>query len=87
MSSKPNDVLYIGMTSDLTRRLEEHKSGEVEGFTEKYWVHKLVYYEVFKEVHEAIKREKAIKKWRRAWKIRLIEESNPEWSDLSYEYR
>ncbi len=87
LASKKDGVLYIGMTNDLNRRLEEHKSGQVKGFTEKYWVHKLVHYERFKDVREAIAREKILKSWKREWKIELIEESNPDWIDLSYEYR
>ncbi|MDZ7623823.1 MAG: GIY-YIG nuclease family protein [Ignavibacteriaceae bacterium] len=82
MASKKNGTLYIGVTNNLVRRVYEHKEGLVEGFTKKYNVKILVYYEVFKDVYEAIKREKAMKKWLRKWKIELIEKTNPDWKDL-----
>ncbi|MFA6411827.1 MAG: GIY-YIG nuclease family protein [Syntrophales bacterium] len=82
LASKRNGTLYIGVTSDLAKRCYEHKNDIVEGFTEKYQVHSLVYYEDHDDIREAIKREKQIKKWNRNWKIRLIEEKNPEWLDL-----
>ena len=82
LASRKNGTLYVGVTSDLVRRVFEHKSDLVEGFTKKYGVHSLVFYEVTESVEEAIAREKRIKKWKRAWKIRLIEETNPEWRDL-----
>ena len=85
LASKKNGTLYIGVTSDLAKRLFEHKSDLVEGFTKKYQVHDLVYYEVADDIHVAISREKQLKKWKREWKIELIEKENPEWLDLSEE--
>ena len=82
LASKRNGTLYIGMTNDLLRRVYEHKCGAVEGFTKKYSVHLLVWYEVADTASAAITREKQLKKWNRAWKIRLIEKLNPEWKDL-----
>ncbi len=82
MAIKPNGVLYIGVTSQLKKRVWEHRENLVEGFTKRYGVHSLVYYEVFDGMNEAILREKRLKKWNRAWKIRLIQTKNPEWSDL-----
>jgi putative endonuclease len=82
LASKRNGTLYIGVTSDLAKRCYEHKNDIVEGFTKKYQVHSLVYYETHDDIREAIKREKQIKKWNRDWKIRIIEEMNPEWIDL-----
>lgn len=82
LASRPNGTLYTGMTGDLVRRVWEHRSGLVEGFTKRYRVHRLVYFEIHGHINEAIRREKQIKKWRRAWKIDLIEESNPRWRDL-----
>ena len=82
LASCRNGTLYIGVTNDLARRVYEHQEGIVEGFTKRYGVHHLVYYEVHKDVRDAIWREKCIKRWRRAWKIRLIEQENPDWRDL-----
>ncbi|MFQ5596706.1 MAG: GIY-YIG nuclease family protein [bacterium] len=82
LASKRNGTLYTGVTSDLVKRIWEHKHDLVESFTKKYKVHRLVYYEVHDEMTSAITREKQIKKWHRAWKIRLIEEMNSEWDDL-----
>jgi putative endonuclease len=82
LASKRNGTLYIGITSNLPKRVYEHKNNLVEGFTKKYNVHDLVYYETYNYVHDAITREKNIKKWRRQWKIELIEKSNPKWEDL-----
>ncbi len=82
LASKRNGTLYIGVTGDLTQRVFIHKSNVVDGFTKKYGVHKLVYYEQGTDVMAALEREKQVKKWRRAWKLRLIEENNPEWRDL-----
>ena len=78
-------TLYIGVTNDLRRRLEEHRSGLEDGFTSRFRLKYLVYYETGEDVREAIYREKQLKKWRRAWKVRLINEMNPEWKDLSRE--
>jgi len=82
LASKPNGTLYVGVTSDLVRRIWEHREGLAEGFTKKYDVKTLVYYEVHQGPEAAITREKQIKKWERAWKIRLIEKANPNWEDL-----
>jgi putative endonuclease len=83
LASEPYGTLYIGVTADLAARVEAHRSGSVEGFTKEYGVHRLVYFELHEEMYEAIQREKRLKKWNRAWKVRLIEEMNPEWKDLS----
>jgi putative endonuclease len=82
MASKKNGTLYIGMTSNLIRRVYEHKNNMNEGFTQKYGVHMLVYYEQIATASAAIAREKQMKKWRRQWKINLIEQENPSWDDL-----
>jgi putative endonuclease len=82
LASKRNGTLYIGVTSDLVKRIYEHKQSLVDGFTKEYNIHALVYFELYKEIEEAILREKQMKKWNRKWKIRLIEEKNPEWKDL-----
>ena len=82
LASKPNGTLYIGVTSNLYARMREHREGTFEGFTKKYGVKHLVYYEAHTTMPDAIKREGQMKKWRRLWKIRLIEEMNPTWSDL-----
>ena len=82
LASKRNGTLYTGVTSDLIKRVWQHKHHMVEGFTKKYRVKKLVYYEVHDNTESAITREKQIKKWRRKWKLRLIEEKNPQWTDL-----
>ena len=84
LASKGNGTLYTGITSNIARRMEEHKNNTVEGFTKKYKVHMLVYYEIFSDVYMAISREKQLKKWNRKWKINLIEKNNPRWKDLSY---
>ena len=75
-------TLYIGVTSNLTKRIYEHKEADISGFTKKYDVKKLVYYEVFEDIEEAIKREKRLKRYKREWKIELIEKFNPDWKDL-----
>jgi putative endonuclease len=85
LASKRNGTLYIGVTSDLSRRIWQHKNDQVEGFTKKYGVHTLVYYEWHDDMRAAIVREKQIKKWNRAWKLELIESVNPEWRDLAEE--
>jgi putative endonuclease len=82
MSSKKNGTLYIGVTSDLLKRVYEHKNNLVDGFTKKYGVHRLVYYEHTEDAESAIEREKSLKRWHRQWKIRLIEKQNPDWKDL-----
>jgi putative endonuclease len=82
LASGRNGTLYIGVTRDLVRRMEQHKSLAVPGFTRKYLVTSLVYFERFGDVNEAIAREKQLKGWNRAWKIKLIERSNPDWDDL-----
>lgn len=82
LASKPYGTLYIGVTNDLVRRVWEHKNGFVEGFTQKYGVHRLVYYEQSESAESAIVREKQMKKWKRQWKIELIMKSNPGWKDL-----
>ncbi len=82
LASQKNGTLYIGVTSDMARRIEEHKSGTVPGFTEKYGVHRLIWYEDHFDMRDAIKREKALKGWNRQWKIDLIEKTNPEWHEL-----
>ena len=83
LTNKTNNVLYIGVTNDLTRRIREHKSEEIEGFTKKYHVHKLVYFEEYSEVNDAINREKQLKRWKRSKKNELIESKNPRWDDWS----
>ena len=82
LSSRYHGTLYTGVTSDLIKRVWQHKSDLVAGFTRKYGVHQLVWYELHATMHEAIAREKAIKEWKRAWKIELVEQSNPQWRDL-----
>jgi len=82
MASRPNGTLYLGVTNNLVRRVHEHKNKVVPGFTSRYGVDRLVWYECYDDPTTAIMREKDIKKCRRAWKIRLIEEMNPDWHDL-----
>lgn len=82
LASCRNGTLYIGVTNDLARRVGEHRSGMVKGFTKKHGVHTLVWYEVLGDINAAIAREKQLKGWNRAWKIRLIEEHNSAWNDL-----
>ena len=82
LASKSNGTLYTGVTNDLLRRVYEHKSCLIEGFTQKYKVHRLVYYEHVNDINSAIQREKKLKKWKRNWKIELIESMNPNWHDL-----
>jgi putative endonuclease len=83
LANKRNGTLYIGATSDLARRVEEHKLDVVEGFTKRYQIHTLVYYEAHEDIRDAIERERQLKKWERKWKLRLIEELNPKLVDLS----
>jgi putative endonuclease len=85
LASKRSGTLYVGVTNDLVRRLAEHKAKLVPGFTRKYNVHLLVYFEVFESILEARAREHSLKRWRRAWKIDLIEKLNANWRDLSNE--
>jgi len=80
--SKRNGTLYTGVTSNIVKRIYEHKNNLVKGFTSKYNVNSLVWYEVHESAESAIRREKQIKKWNRAWKLRLIEKDNPQWNDL-----
>ena len=82
LASKPYGTLYVGVTSNLAGRINDHKRDLREGFTKKYGVHSLTWFQEFGDVQDAFVREKQIKKWRRAWKIELIEKMNPEWSDL-----
>ena len=82
LSSRRNGTLYVGVTSDLAKRVWQHKNHVVEGFTKKYGVDRLVWYEVHEAMESAIRREKAIKEWKRAWKLELITEANPDWADL-----
>jgi putative endonuclease len=82
LASKKNGTIYIGVSSNLQKRVWQHKNNEVEGFTKKYKVHMLVYYELHDDITVAITREKQMKKWKREWKINLIEKNNPNWVDL-----
>lgn len=82
LASKRNGTLYVGVTNDLIRRVAEHKGSQIEGFTKKYNVHRLVYFEDTDDIDAALNREKQLKKWKRAWKLRLIERANTEWRDL-----
>ncbi len=82
MASKRNGTLYIGVTNNLERRVYEHKNNLVKGFTEKYNVHTLVWYEETSDIESALNREKQLKKWNRKWKLELIEKDNPLWKDL-----
>jgi putative endonuclease len=85
LANKKNGVLYIGMTNDLRKRVFEHKNNLVDGFTKRYNVNKLVYFELTSQPQDAINREKRLKKWKRQWKIELIESMNPDWKDLYFE--
>ena len=85
LASKPNGVLYIGVTSDLVKRIHQHRSGEVDGFSKKYNVKQLVFFEEHADSEAAITREKQLKKWKRDWKVELIEKSNPTWRDLYHD--
>jgi len=82
LASRPGGAIYVGVTSDLIRRVYEHKAGSVDGFTKKYGIDLLVYYEQYGGVHDALQREKNMKHWPRAWKTRLITQQNPSWRDL-----
>ena len=85
LASQKNGTLYAGVTSDLVKRVWQHKNNVVEGFSKKYHVHLLVWYEVHNEIETAINREKQIKEWKRLWKLELIEKTNPTWRDLYIE--
>ncbi|MFH4616546.1 GIY-YIG nuclease family protein [Vibrio diabolicus] len=87
LTSNNNAVLYIGVTSQIPQRIWQHKNGVVEGFTKKYNVHKLVYFELFDDMATAINREKQLKQWKREWKLALVRETNPNFLDLSTEYQ
>ena len=82
LTNKINTTLYIGVTSDLQKRIYQHKNGVVDGFSKKYNLHKLVYYEQYSDIYSAISREKRLKKYKRKWKLSLIDKMNPSWSDL-----
>ncbi|MGH8225406.1 MAG: GIY-YIG nuclease family protein [Gammaproteobacteria bacterium] len=82
LASQRNGTPYIGVTSDLVKRIWEHKNNAVKGFTQEYAVHRLVWYELHETMESAIRRKKVLKKWNRSWKLRLIEETNPNWQDL-----
>ena len=86
LASKIRGTLYIGITNDLQRRVYEHKMGIKKGFTQKYGISRLVYFETFQNVEEAIDREKNLKKWKRNWKVKLIEEDNLRWFDLASDW-
>ena len=85
LASKRNGTLYIGVAANLIKRVYEHKNHLVDGFTKKYNIHNLVYYETTEDISSAIRREKQIKKWKRKWKIELIEKKNPNWRDLYFD--
>jgi putative endonuclease len=85
LASKANGTLYVGVTSNMGGRLWQHRQETTRGFTQQYHIHMLVWYELHGDMYNAIKREKQIKKWNRAWKIRLIETDNPHWRDLGEE--
>ncbi len=82
LASRKNGTLYIGVTDNLVKRVHEHKNKLIDGFTKKYCVHNLVYFEQINDIKSTIQREKQLKKWKRQWKINLIEKNNPEWKDL-----
>ena len=82
LASSPRGVLYVGMTSNLADRAWEHRERVLDGFSKRYWVGRLVYFEQYEDAYEAAKRERAVKRWRRDWKIELVEKHNPTWRDL-----
>ena len=82
LASKKHGTLYLGVTNDIVRRAYEHRTKAVDGFTKRYDVDKLVWFEIYDDIANAITREKELKKWRRDWKVRLIENENPDWTDL-----
>ena len=83
LASRPNGTLYVGVTNDLARRVAEHRAGRAGSFTTEYGVHRLVYVEEHADIRDALVRERRLKKWNRAWKLRLIREQNPTWRDLA----
>ena len=87
LASRRNGTLYIGITTNLAARIHAHREGRASKFTRKYKVTRLVYFELFEEITEAIAREKRLKKWKRAWKIHLIEQFNPDWRDVTGDIR
>lgn len=84
LTNEKNGTLYIGITSNLIKRIQQHRNKIADGFTKRYNIYKLIYYEQTENINSALIREKALKKWNRNWKIRLIEESNPNWRDLYF---
>ena len=82
MTNRPDGTLYCGVTNDIARRTHEHREGKVPGFTKRYALKRLVWFEAHDDIRDAIQRETSIKRWPRAWKVRLIVENNPEWADL-----
>ena len=82
LANKRNGTLYVGVTSDLIKRIWQHRNNVVQGFTKRYSIHQLVYYELHDTMESAITKEKTLKNWKRAWKLQLIERSNPNWQDL-----
>ena len=86
MASQPRGTLYLGVTSDLMNRVQQHRTGQFEGFTARYDVKRIVWNEAYPDITDAIRREKAMKSWKREWKIRLIEEHNPQWLDLAVDW-
>ena len=82
LANKRNGTLYVGVTSDLIKRIWQHKNNVVKGFTERYSIHQLVWYELHETMESAIRKEKMLKNWKRVWKLELIERSNPNWQDL-----
>ncbi|MGR3179796.1 MAG: GIY-YIG nuclease family protein [Candidatus Anammoxibacter sp.] len=86
LASKRNGTLYLGVTNNLERRMYEHKNSLVEGFSKKYKVYNLVYYEETNDIHAALEREKQLKKWNRKWKLALIERANPNWNDIAKDW-
>ena len=82
MTNRPNGILYAGVTNNLARRVWEHREGQIDGFTKKYGLKRLVYFERYDDIRDAIQREKSVKRWSRAWKVNLILALNPDWDDL-----
>ncbi|OGK45702.1 hypothetical protein A2956_01860 [Candidatus Roizmanbacteria bacterium RIFCSPLOWO2_01_FULL_37_57] len=87
LTNKTNTTIYIGVTNDLARRISEHKTGIIEGFSKRYRLHKLVYFEEYESIDDAIVREKQLKNWHRVWKLDLIRNNNPKMDDLFIKYR